>query len=118
MAACQLLPHQGGLAAGAPVDHRQRRCDAIHQFAPQQLPALGGVVDDAEASLGEPPARRRRAVLPTSLNLPGCVATGATVEQVERELRVAIAFHLEGMPEDGMPIADPTSKVEYIELAA
>jgi hypothetical protein len=67
MAACQLLPHQGGLAAGAPVDHRQRRCDAIQLMAPQQLPSLGGVVDDGVASLGEPPARRRRAVLPTSL---------------------------------------------------
>jgi predicted RNase H-like HicB family nuclease len=51
-------------------------------------------------------------------DLPGCVATGATVEQVERELRDAIAFHLEGMREDGLPITDPTSKVEYIELAA
>ena len=51
-------------------------------------------------------------------DLPGCVATGATVEEVERELRHAIAFHLEGMREDGLPITDPTSKVEYIELAA
>jgi predicted RNase H-like HicB family nuclease len=51
-------------------------------------------------------------------DLPGCVATGATVEEVERELRDAIAFHLEGMREDGLPITDPTSKVEYIELAA
>ena len=51
-------------------------------------------------------------------DLPGCVATGATVEEVEREIREAIAFHLEGMREDGLPIPDPTSKVEYIELAA
>jgi predicted RNase H-like HicB family nuclease len=51
-------------------------------------------------------------------DLPGCVATGATVEEVEREIREAIAFHLEGMREDGLPIPVPTSKVEYIELAA
>lgn len=51
-------------------------------------------------------------------DLPGCVATGATVEEVEREIRDAIVFHLEGMREDGLPIPDPTSKVEYIELAA
>lgn len=51
-------------------------------------------------------------------DLPGCVATGATFEEVEREIREAIAFHLEGMREDGLPIPDPTSKVEYIELAA
>ena len=51
-------------------------------------------------------------------DLPGCVATGATVEDVEREISEAIAFHPEGMREDGLPIPDPTSKVEYIELAA
>lgn len=51
-------------------------------------------------------------------DLPGCVATGATLEEVESEIREAIAFHLEGMREDGLPIPDPTSKVEYIELAA
>jgi predicted RNase H-like HicB family nuclease len=51
-------------------------------------------------------------------DLPGCVATGATEEEVEREIRDAITFHLEGMREDGLPITQPTSKVEYIELAA
>jgi predicted RNase H-like HicB family nuclease len=51
-------------------------------------------------------------------DLPGCVATGATVEEVQREIREAIAFHLEGMTEDGLPIPAPTSKVEYVELAA
>jgi predicted RNase H-like HicB family nuclease len=51
-------------------------------------------------------------------DLPGCVATGSTVEEVEAEIREAIAFHLEGMREDGLVIPAPTSKVEYIELAA
>jgi predicted RNase H-like HicB family nuclease len=51
-------------------------------------------------------------------DLPGCVATGATVEEIESEIREAIAFHLEGMREDGLPVPYPTSKVEYIELAA
>jgi predicted RNase H-like HicB family nuclease len=51
-------------------------------------------------------------------DLPGCVATGATIEEVEGEIREAIAFHLEGMREDGLPIPAPTSTVEYIELAA
>ncbi len=51
-------------------------------------------------------------------DLPGCVATGGTVAEVEAEIREAIAFHLEGMREDGVPIPEPTSKVEYIELAA
>jgi predicted RNase H-like HicB family nuclease len=51
-------------------------------------------------------------------DLPGCVATGATIQEVEGEIREAIAFHLEGMREDGLPIPTPTSTVEYIELAA
>jgi predicted RNase H-like HicB family nuclease len=50
-------------------------------------------------------------------DLPGCIATAATVEEVEREIRDAIAFHLDGLREDGLPIPAPTSKVEYIELA-
>lgn len=51
-------------------------------------------------------------------DLPGCVATGATLQEVEAEIREAIAFHLDGMREDGLPIPAPTSTVEYIELAA
>ena len=51
-------------------------------------------------------------------DLPGCVATGATIAEVENEIREAITFHLEGMAEDGIPIPQPTSRVEYIELAA
>ena len=37
-------------------------------------------------------------------DLPGCVATGATVEEVESQIREAIEFHLDGMREDGKPI--------------
>jgi predicted RNase H-like HicB family nuclease len=51
-------------------------------------------------------------------DLPGCVATGATVQEVEAEIREAIAFHIEGMREDGQAVPEPTSKVEYIDLAA
>ena len=50
-------------------------------------------------------------------DLPGCVATGATIEEVENEIREAIAFHIEGMREDGVTVPAPTSHVEYIELA-
>ena len=51
-------------------------------------------------------------------DLPGCIATGSTVQEVESELREAIALHIEGMREDGTPVPEPTSKVEYIEPAA
>jgi predicted RNase H-like HicB family nuclease len=51
-------------------------------------------------------------------DLPGCVATGATVEETERLLCEAIALHLEGMKEDGLPIPEPSSVVDYVEMEA
>ena len=48
-------------------------------------------------------------------DLPGCVATGATVQGVEREMRDAIRFHIEGLKEDGLPVPQPTSLAEYVE---
>jgi predicted RNase H-like HicB family nuclease len=48
-------------------------------------------------------------------DLPGCVATGESVEAVERELRDAIRFHIEGLKEDGLPVPQPTSSVDYVE---
>ena len=51
-------------------------------------------------------------------DLPGCVATGSTVEEVESQIREAIEFHLDGMREDGVAIPQPASRVEYIEVAA
>lgn len=44
-------------------------------------------------------------------DLPGCVATGATVEEVEREIRETIGFHIEGQREDGLAVPVPTSHV-------
>ncbi len=51
-------------------------------------------------------------------DLPGCVATGQTVEEVENEIRAAIQFHIEGLREDGLAIPHPVSIVEYLEVAA
>jgi predicted RNase H-like HicB family nuclease len=51
-------------------------------------------------------------------DLPGCVATGATVEETERLLREAIELHVEGMREDGLPIPEPSSQVEYVDVNA
>ena len=52
-------------------------------------------------------------------DLPGCVATGATVEEVEREMHDAIAFHLEGLRETGQPIPEPSAlTTAYINIAA
>jgi len=51
-------------------------------------------------------------------DLPGCIATGATIEETEREIQEAIEFHLEGLRADGLPIPEPSSRVEYVEVAA
>jgi predicted RNase H-like HicB family nuclease len=51
-------------------------------------------------------------------DLPGCVATGATLEEAEREIREAIEFYIEGLVEDGLPIPEPASVVQYVEIAA
>jgi len=50
-------------------------------------------------------------------DLPGCVATGKTRRAVEKEIRAAIKFHIDGMREDRLPIPKPTSTCEYIDLA-
>lgn len=51
-------------------------------------------------------------------DLPGCVATGSSVEEVEQAIRKAIQLHLEGLRSDNLPIPAPSSRVEYIEVAA
>lgn len=51
-------------------------------------------------------------------DLPGCIATGQTLDEVESEISEAIAFHIEGIIEDGLPVPPPASQVEYIEVAA
>jgi predicted RNase H-like HicB family nuclease len=48
-------------------------------------------------------------------DLPGCIATAATVAEVEEEIRGAIRFHIEGLEEDGLPVPEPSSVVEYVE---
>lgn len=51
-------------------------------------------------------------------DLPGCVATGDDIREVEAQIRAAIEFHIDGLREDGLAIPAPSSQVEYIEIAA
>ena len=51
-------------------------------------------------------------------DLPGCVATGTSVEEAEQAIREAIEFHLDGLREEGLPIPAPSSRVDYVEVAA
>jgi predicted RNase H-like HicB family nuclease len=48
-------------------------------------------------------------------DLPGCVATGPTVEATGNEIREAIRFHIDGLKADGLPVPAPTSIAEYVE---
>ncbi|MEX2238475.1 MAG: type II toxin-antitoxin system HicB family antitoxin [Dehalococcoidia bacterium] len=50
-------------------------------------------------------------------DLPGCVAAGDTREEVERNIREAVAFHLDGMRREGLPIPRPTAWTELVEAA-
>jgi predicted RNase H-like HicB family nuclease len=50
-------------------------------------------------------------------DVPGCVATGATLEEVQQTMQEALAFHLEGLREEGLPIPPP-STVAYVDVAA
>jgi predicted RNase H-like HicB family nuclease len=48
-------------------------------------------------------------------DLPGCVATGTTIPEVEAQIRDAIRFHIDGLKADGIAVPAPTSIAEYVE---
>ena len=48
-------------------------------------------------------------------DLLGCAATGATLAEVQQQIKEAIEFHLEGLREEGLPIPQPTTLCEYVE---
>ena len=47
-------------------------------------------------------------------DLPGCVATGDTREEAEREIRMAVRFHLKGLKEDGLAAPKPQATLTYV----
>ena len=51
-------------------------------------------------------------------DLPGCIATGATREEVVHRIREAIEFHIEGMREQGEPVPEPQSTATVVNVAA
>jgi predicted RNase H-like HicB family nuclease len=51
-------------------------------------------------------------------DLPGCIATGATLQETEQLMREAVEMHLEGMREDGDPIPQPSTIANYITVLA
>lgn len=65
------------------------------------------IVEEGETSFG--------AYVP---DLPGCAAVAETREEVLELIQDAIEFHLEGLREDGQPIPEPSSSIEYVEVRA
>jgi len=53
-----------------------------------------------------------------SPDLPGCIATGETREETERNMYEAIQLHIEGLREDGLPIPESLSVAEYLVVGA
>jgi len=51
-----------------------------------------------------------------SPDLPGCVATGATREEVEKNMHDAVEMHVQGLLEDNLPVPEPTTFAEYISI--
>ncbi len=49
-------------------------------------------------------------------DLPGCVSVGDTIDEVERNIREAIAFHLRGLREDGLEAPEPSSIATVVEV--
>jgi len=66
------------------------------------------------AMIIEPGERNYSAYLP---DLPGCIATGKTIDELKQRMSEAVELHLEGMREDGLPIPEPTSLADYVEAA-
>ena len=50
-----------------------------------------------------------------SPDIPGCIATGKTHEEAEKNIKDAISFHIKGLKEDGLPVPEPSSFTEYVE---
>ncbi len=48
-------------------------------------------------------------------DLPGCIAAADTIDEIEREIRDAIRFHIDGLREDGLPVPEPVSRAEYVD---
>ena len=53
-----------------------------------------------------------------SPDLPGCIATGATREEIEQNIREAIEFHIDGLRQEGYEVPEPSSYSTYVDVPA
>lgn len=52
-----------------------------------------------------------------SPDLPGCVATGSTLEETRARMHEAVDMHIQGLREDDLPIPEPSATATYVEVA-
>ena len=51
-----------------------------------------------------------------SPDIPGCIATGKDRKEVEKNIKEAISFHIDGIKKDGLPVPEPSTFTEYVEV--
>jgi predicted RNase H-like HicB family nuclease len=52
-----------------------------------------------------------------SPDVPGCVATAKTRKEIDKRFREALTFHLEGLRSAGLPVPEPKSQADVVEVA-
>ncbi|MEN6350519.1 MAG: type II toxin-antitoxin system HicB family antitoxin [Syntrophomonas sp.] len=52
-----------------------------------------------------------------SPDVPGCIATGKTISEAKENLQKALEFHIQGLKEDGLPVPEPASQVDYLTVS-
>jgi predicted RNase H-like HicB family nuclease len=93
----------------------ERRASAGYS---QQHPQAGGTQVAKKKKYAIVVERAKRNYAAYVPDLPGCVATGESVEEVERRLLEAIELHVAGLREDGLEVPEPRSVVTYVEILA
>ena len=79
--------------------------------------AFSSEIDAAEAAIVRLPEALRSygATVP---DLPGCVAVGESLDEVQRLIRDAIDVHVAFLRDEGQPVPEPVTRVEYVEVAS
>jgi predicted RNase H-like HicB family nuclease len=76
------------------------------------------VLDQRFSTQPRPSGSEFSATFYRTSDLPGCITTGATLDQTKRNMREAIELHLEAMREVGEAIPEPTSEVDFVDAVA
>lgn len=125
----RVLESDGWYQVGTKGSHRQFKHDArnwigyrtretqrcLGAWDTEQHPEAGGVKVMKYLIVIEKSATGYPADSP---DLPGCVSTGATLEETEASMKEAMEFHIEGLKQEGLPIPKPSSLSSYVEVAA